>query len=108
MHVELALDARCHGGQDDTGLALETLCAAIDEGFDTVWIVFAFFGDGDKHGIDPSPCFDGVEAADDELELLVEGLVKVLDSVVVWRNADTLDASLDKVGCYFSLVFAHV
>lgn len=107
VHVELALDARGDGGEDDARLALEALCAAVDERLDAVRVA-RLFGHGDEHGVDPAASLDAVEAADDELELAVEGLVKVLDARVVRCDGDALDAVLDKLGRYFGLVLAHV
>lgn len=107
VHVELALDARGDGREDDASLALEALGAAVDERLDPVG-VFGLLGDGHEHGIDPSARLDAVQAANDELELLVELLVKVLDAVVVRRDGDALDAPLHELGGDLGLVLAHI
>jgi hypothetical protein len=108
VHVELALDARRDGGEDDTSLTLEALGASIDKGLDSVGVFSSLLGDGDKHSIDPSAGFDAVQAADNDLELLVELLVKVLNAVVVCGYGHALDAFLHEFGGDFGLVFPYI
>lgn len=107
VHVQLAFYARGEGREDDPGLALEALRAAINQRLDAVRVL-RFLGNGDQHRVDPSPSLDAVQAADDELELLVELVVKVLDPLVVRRDLNTLDPLLDELGCDLGLVLANV
>lgn len=107
VHVELALDARCGAGQDDAGLALEALGAAVDERLYPVGVV-DLLGNGHEHGVDPAARLDAVQPADDELKLLVEARVKVLDAGVVSGDAHALDALLDEARGNLGLVPAHV
>jgi hypothetical protein len=88
-------------------LALEALGAAVNKRLDPIGIL-RLLRNGDQHGVDPSPSLDAVQAADNELELLVELVVKVLDPLVVRRDLNTLDPLLDELGCDFGLVLANV
>lgn len=76
-------------------MAFEAFGATIDEWFEG----FRGVGDhGDKSGVDPAACFDGVEAADDNGELHVEVFIEVLDFAVVRCDVDGGDAFGDEGG----------
>lgn len=106
MHVELAFEAGGDGWEDDAGLAFEAFGAAVDEGF--VAVFYHLVNHVDEGGVDPAAGFDAVEAADDDLELHVEILVKVLDFAVVWGDFDAFDALLDEGGGDFGFELADV
>lgn len=88
-------------------MSLEALSAAIDQRFDSIGIL-RLFRNGDQHSIDPSSGFDTVQAADDELELLVKLLVKVLDPVIMSGDFNALHSLLDELRCHFGLEFSHI
>lgn len=58
--------------------------------------------------IDPSPCLDTVQTANDQLELHVEVVILVLDFAGVRRNRDALDAALHESCRDVGLGFADV
>ena len=104
--IQRALDAGAHARIDDSGVALEAFGAAIHDGLDAGLVedaVLVVVDHGEDHAVDPPPGHDGVQTADDNSELLVEGLVKVLDLAVVGLNVDARDAFVDESGGNFGL-----
>jgi len=81
--VEGAVEAGGQSGEDDAGLALETLGAAVDQGDDGGEVVggnrvvfFAAFGplgEGEEGAVEPDAGFDIVEACDNDGKLLPDG-----------------------------------
>lgn len=106
MHVELAFDAGRHGREDDTSLALEALCSAVDKGLHGVWI--RLVDHADKGGVDPAARFDAVETADDHGKLHVVVFVLVLDFAAVRCDLDAFDTLLDELGGDFGFVAAYI
>lgn len=109
VHVQLALYTGCHPGDNNPGLALEALSTAVYKGLHGVGTaVRVLLRQTNKLGIYPSTGLDAVQPADDELELHVEVVVKVLDAAVVRGDADAVDALLDETGGDLGLVLSHV
>jgi hypothetical protein len=107
VHIQLALNTGCHRWEDDSRLSLETFSATINEGLYRIG-VFSFFGNRNKHGVDPTAGLDAVQPANYKLELLVKLLVEVLDTVVVGCDGDALNSLLDESSGNLCFVFANI
>lgn len=67
-------------------MAFEAFGAAVDEGFEGLWVLEV--DHVDERGVDPAARFDAIEAADDEFELHIIIFVFVLDLAVVRGDLD--------------------
>ncbi|GJC80254.1 hypothetical protein ColLi_03092 [Colletotrichum liriopes] len=70
--------------------------------------VLALLGDLNERRVDPPAGFDAVQAANNELELLVEVVVKILNGAVMGCNIDAFDAAHNKLGGDLGLGLAYV
>ena len=64
----------------DHSKACLTFCSPVDQRFDEIAV---FLSDLDQSGIDPSSSRNGIQASDDDIELLVEGLRVILDLAMI-------------------------
>lgn len=84
----------------------DTFCPTINQWLQRVLVVHVdHIHEG---GIDPSPCFDAVETANNKLKLHIEILIELLYSAVMRCNLDALDSLLDKFGGDFCLELSDV
>ena len=102
MHIQLALDAAGHSRKDNPRLASEPFSAAVDQGLQRVGVFIIHHAD--QCSVYPSPRFDAVETADNDVELEVVVLIFVLDLAAVWRNLDSFDATLNEACGHLSFV----
>jgi hypothetical protein len=69
VHVKLAFNARCHGWEYDSSLALEAFRTAIDERLKRVGVLHV--DQVYQLAVDPTASFNAVEPANDCIELHV-------------------------------------
>lgn len=71
-----------------------TFCSSIDQGFQTILV----FGIHHTYQgcIDPSSCFDTIEATYHKLELNIVIFIFVLDLSVIWRNLHSFHSLFDE------------
>lgn len=58
-----------------------TFSSAIDQWFQALWVLWIY--QIDQSRVDPSTCFDGIQAANDEVELHIVVIIFILDLSIV-------------------------
>ncbi|KAG9967186.1 putative NEDD8 activating enzyme, partial [Aureobasidium melanogenum] len=106
MHIQLAFNTACDGRKDNPGLASETFSTTVDQWLQAVDIILVYHSY--QSSIDPSSCFNTVQAANDDVELEVVVLVLVLNLAAVRVDLDSFDAIFDEASSHLGLVFSDI